>query len=74
VYSSGSGTGQLPGGNTVALTGCPKHARRAGSISDAGDRAEKYNRIITKPESILAFVTLFFSAIKTKNFPPELTL
>jgi hypothetical protein len=39
----GSGFGQLPGGNPAEL-GCPKHARRAGSMSNAGDRAEKYNK------------------------------
>jgi hypothetical protein len=46
------------------LTGGPKHIRRAGNISDAGDIPEKYNKITTKPESSLSFVTVFFS-IKT---------
>jgi hypothetical protein len=34
--------GQLPAGNTAALAGGPKHARRPGSISDASNVAEKF--------------------------------
>jgi len=48
-------------------TSGPKHARRADSISDAGDMPESYNKITTKPESSFSLVTLFFY-FKKVNF------
>jgi hypothetical protein len=55
VYLRGSFCGQLPGGKTWAATSCPKHARRAGSISDAGDMPERH-KITTTPESSLSLL------------------
>jgi hypothetical protein len=68
VYSNGSTDGQLPRGKPWALTSDPKHARRAGNISDAINKPETYNKRTTKTDSSLAFVTLFFSFLKNVKF------
>jgi hypothetical protein len=62
VYSIGSVSGHVTRGSSRALTSSTKHARRAGNISDAGEKPEMCNtrKITTKLKSLLASITLSF--------------